>query len=737
MRRGSVINSKKFISNNVNINSDGKPSILSRRFSLINSSHIKRTGTSFTLQELISSMSNSNSNNNNNNENVNLTYRNRLTNHRIKTYVKDDIIENDDNENVDDKEKKLLYFRKLIYKRTILDKYSNIYLNISSINKKQPNNMKIKEEQKPRLYHLYLINNILQKKKCTLFVRYKEMLKSTEVKDFLISFYGYKKINYMLIYLFGCIYNNDEFTYNKINDERNIYENIILNYQNIIENMQNSYEDQLSRSYSFAFNEFIAKIRNKQNKHYICDRYYKFLFIQEFPSYFIPNCIPNYLIFEHTIKKMIKSFIHKYKFRKIKTKYNIYLKNKLQTNNINEIKKNTDRIAEENDEEGNSEDNLELVSPHMKYYYNRSIFERSKRSFVYSKETNNNKNDSFISLDNNDKLSSLMDSNVKKDGNDINYIFKKGKFLDNFDQRLKNDNDIIEIEKMLKNLGIKFNNRDDKNKKYENIVRSRNSSNISIYKFFIADEEIKRNKKKLFTSKPKIYDFDIQKNKIKNTFPSILKSNKDSNKEIKTLNNDNSLKNNKSFKSSSYGKKKNLTFNKEKKNNKKCNDFKKNIFKLISSRNYSTYNKKYDYNPKEKINFKLLNQKEKKQINKFLDINNKFKNTLEFVYKSKENKKKFNKNNKLLCNLIVETQYNQKYSCKNRNTNLNEGKTKNYLTDNTIQINNGEPGYNLFKIKYIFDHLEKKRNSEKLLRQYHLKNAKTYRDVLKCGDIYF
>jgi hypothetical protein len=133
----------------------------------------------------------------------------------------------------------------------------------------------------------------------------------------------------------------------------------------------------------------------------------------------------------------------------------------------------------------------------------------------------------------------------------------------------------------------------------------------------------------------------------------------------------------------------------------------------------------------------LLKEKEKKQINKFLDKNNKFKSTLEFVYKSKENKKKFNKNNKLLCNLIVETQYNQKYSLKNGNNNLNEGKTKRYLTDNIVKIDNGEPGYNLFKIKYIFDQLAKKRNSENLLRQYHLSNAKTYRDVLKSGDIYF
>jgi hypothetical protein len=299
--------------------------------------------------------------------------------------------------------------------------------------------------------------------------------------------------------------------------------------------MRNSYEEYRASSYSFAFNEFIKKNKSKEKKYYICNKYYKFLFIQEIPSYFIPNCIPNYLTFENKIKKMIKSFLIKYKFRKIKTKYNIYLENKTHINSSNEIKKNTDKVVEEDDEEGNSEDNLELVSPHMKYYYNRSIFERSKRSFVYSKETNNNKNDSFISLDNiNDKLSSLMDSNVKKDGNDMNYIFTKGKFLDNFDQRLKNDNDIIEIEKMLENLGLKFNNRDDKNKKYQNIVRSRNSSNISIYKFFIADEEIKRNKKKLFTSKPKIYDFDIQKNKIKNILPSILKSSKDINKETIT-----------------------------------------------------------------------------------------------------------------------------------------------------------------------------------------------------------
>lgn len=733
MRRGSIINFKKFSSNNLNTISSGAPSILSRRFSSINSGLIKRRG-SFSLHELISSMKNSNK------ENVNLIYRNKLTDKKIDTYKIEDIIENDDNKYLDIGDNKLLYFRKLVYKRTILDKYSNIYLKINNQDKKQPNNKKIKEEQKPRIYHLYLINDILQKKRCTLFLSYEEMLKSIEDKDFLISYYGHKNINYMLIYLLGCIYNNDEFTYNKVIDERSIYENIVLNYKNIIGNMKKSYENQISSSFSFAFKEFITKINNKGHKQCICNRYYKFLFIQEFPSYFIPNCIPNYIIFEQKIKKMIKSFIHKYKFRKIKTKYNIYLENKYQINNNNEVKKSTDRVIEEEDEEGNSEDNLDLVHPHMNYYYNRSIFERSKRSFIYSKENNNNKNDDILSLDNEKKLSSLMDSNLKKDVNDSNYIFTKGKFLDNLiDQNLENDNDINEIEKVLENLGVKFKKRgkSEKYNKYGNIVRSRNSSNISIYKFFIADEEIKRNEKKLLTSKPKIYDFDFQKNKIKNTLPSIFKSIKDSNKETKTLNNDNSPKNNINLKSSSYGKKKFLTFSNEKRRNNKCYDFKRNIFKLISSRNYSSYNKKYDYNPKAKINDILLNEKEKKQINKFLDKKNKFKNTLEFVYKSKENKKKFNKNNKLLCNLIVETQYNQKYSCKNGNNNLNEAKTKNYLTDNKIKIDDGEPGFNLNKIKYIFEHLEKKRNSENLIRQVHLKNAKTYRDVLKCGDIYF
>ena len=735
MRRGSVFNNKKLSSNKINTIPSEIPTVLSRRLSSINSGLIKRTG-AFTLQELISSMSHSNK------ENSKLINRNRLASSRIRKYKIDNIAESDENKNIDDKEKKLLYYRKLIYKRTILDKYLNIYLNLNSNNKnqQQSNNKKIKEEYKPRIFHLYLINNILQKKRCTIFMRYEEMLKSIEGKDFLISYYGYKKIRNMLIYLLGCIYNNDEFTYNKFNDERNIYENIILNYQNIIENMRNSYEEYRASSYSFAFNEFIKKNKSKEKKYYICNKYYKFLFIQEIPSYFIPNCIPNYLTFENKIKKMIKSFLIKYKFRKIKTKYNIYLENKTHINSSNEIKKNKDKVIEEDDEEGNSEDNLELVKPHVNYYYNRYIFERSKRSFVYSKE-NNNKDGSFISQDNNDKLSSLMDSNLKKDVND-NYIFTKGNFLDNFDdQKLRNDNDIIEIEKMLENLGIKNNKRDksEKNKKYENIIHSRNSSNLSIYKFFIADEEIKRNKKKLFTSKPKIFDFDIQKNKLKNTLPSIAKSNKESNKETKTLNNDNSLKNNNiNLKlSPSCGKKKNYSFNKERRNNDKCYDFKRKIFKLISSRNYSSYNKKYDYNPKSKINDKLLKEKEKKQINKFLDKNNKFKSTLEFVYKSKENKKKFNKNNKLLCNLIVETQYNQKYSLKNGNNNLNEGKTKKYLTDNIVKIDNGEPGYNLFKIKYIFDQLAKKRNSENLLRQYHLSNAKTYRDVLKSGDIYF
>jgi hypothetical protein len=631
MRRGSVFNNKKLSSNKINTIPSEIPTVLSRRLSSINSGLIKRTG-AFTLQELISSMSHSNK------ENSKLINRNRLASSRIRKYKIDNIAESDENKNIDDKEKKLLYYRKLIYKRTILDKYLNIYLNLNNNNKnqQQSNNKKIKEEYKPRIFHLYLINNILQKKRCTIFMRYEEMLKSIEGKDFLISYYGYKKIRNMLIYLLGCIYNNDEFTYNKFNDERNIYENIILNYQNIIENMQNSYEEQLARSYSFAFNEFISKIKNKEHKHYICNRYYKFLFIQEFHPYFIPNCIPNYLIFEHKLKKMIKSFIHKYKFRKIKTKYNIYLENKAHINNSNEIKKNKDKVVEDDDEEGNSEDNLELVSPHVNYYYNRSIFERSKRSFVYSKQTNN-KNGTFISNDNNEKFSSLTDSNLKKDVNDSHYIFTKGNFLDNFDQRLKNDNDIIEIEKMLENLGIKYNKRDksEKNIKLDNTVRSRNSSNINIFKFFIADEEIKRNKKKLFTSKPKIYDFDTQKNKIKNSLPSILKSNKESNKETKTLNNDNSSKNknnNINFKPLSYRKKKNLTFNKEKINSNKCNDFKRTIFKLISSRNYSTYNKKYNYNPKEKINDKLLNEKEKKKINKFLDKNNKFKKTLKFIY---------------------------------------------------------------------------------------------------------
>ena len=266
---------------------------------------------------------------------------------------------------------KFISLRKMIYKKTIIEKYFTPYLNLKLSN----NDIYTKESEIPRLFHIYLINYILKNKKCKLSSRYNDIIKSIDMKDYLIIFYNKKQFSYIIKYLLGCIYNQDKYTFNLIIDNWNNHERIIINYKNTKDNIINNYIQNQKNNSNFMLKQYITKKNIKNYKYFINNINYKNLFIEELPIFSIPNIIPNYLGFGENILKLLKNYIYKCKFNKIKTKYNIDIKNK-KINSKKDIEEINKMISNSKDSDSFDIDNIQ-----QNLYYNTEFYENYKKSF--------------------------------------------------------------------------------------------------------------------------------------------------------------------------------------------------------------------------------------------------------------------------------------------------------------------------------------------------------------------
>ena len=343
--------------------------------------------------------------------------------------------------------------------------------------------------------------------------------------------------------------------------------------------------------------------------------------------------------------------------------------------------------------------------------------------------------------------------------------------MHNKDRRIKNDVDILEVEKFLEKFETQINKKEKSKKKGKSksiciinqilintndINNKRYLSNNNLSKNLITNEFIKKSNTANTKMNEEKYNnlinaiiLEKEKEKERKKLPTLIiplsnkeiiesyskKSNNILNGEINQKNIINDSKNNtKAF---------SLTFKRAKKNNINNNennllDYNNLIYNLITNRNYCSYNKKYHY----KLGIKTENnskEKDSKSNVKKTDVSSeresKFKNILDFVNDLKMNKVEFSNNNKTLCNIIIENEYNRECFFRKKNNIkpircfMDEGNKKVFINDNIE--------HNLSKINYMTKRIKKKRGIQTYKRNFFFQNAITSKEMVKYGDIYF
>ena len=542
------------------------------------------------------------------------------------------------------------------------------------------------------------------------------MVKNIDQNDYLIYNYDIYQSTIILRYLLGHPYNKDKYTYNKLIDSRTNKERISINYKHTFENIINIYNKNKSECFKLMLNEYISKMENKKYNYILNNKFYQYIFAEEIPYYQMPNIIPNYLCFEEKIKKMMKKLIHEYKTRKIKTKYIKSIENKKYNDKNKKIKKLEENIDENSSSESQSDFN-----------YKRDIYEKVKKSFSEKNEKINNQKYSFSSSQSLENFpSSIFFENKKDDKYSSNHIFIFSKHkMKKVDKRIKNDEDIIEVEKVLQNFNA------NKNKKLKSNIKDKlkneifKSDNINLNKILekrnLLKENLKNNLPKISLKKED--ELKSQSKFFKKKSSEIIKSYNEKNN-VNDLNDENIF-------DFLKDEKKHFIKKIKKKKKKKSLDFKSLIFKIISNSNYSTYNKKYRYHFfKEDSDFKNFSiQKTERTTEK----KKKFKNTLDFLKDYNKNKKQLQNNNKLINHLIVETEYDNEliYRKKNHLKNFHT-----FTSDTKLQ-DNPEFKHKLSKLNFIFNKIKRKAEIKNEKKNNFFHNVKTSKEILKYGDIYF
>ncbi len=191
------------------------------------------------------------------------------------------------------------------------------------------------KRHKPTYYNFYQTCYILEKKKCRLYSRYKDHKLIQDNQEYFLKFFEIDESMAYLNYLVYFIYAKDPFVKSKrlicLNKDRkqikDDYHEIIINKvfgaQKIVTSYQLSKEPQLIGK-SNINNKLIDKKRIKKLSRIIIPKYYldikpifykiNYFYVKDIPSAKIPNIIPNYLVNDIGIYSLIKNIILKKKF---------------------------------------------------------------------------------------------------------------------------------------------------------------------------------------------------------------------------------------------------------------------------------------------------------------------------------------------------------------------------------------------------------------------------------------
>ena len=297
----------------------------------------------------------------------------------------------------------LSYFRKLIYKKKIVDVYYSPYLKLdySKLDVGVKDIKEIKEENKPRLYYYYKTNYILNKARCSLFIRYYDYKILNDDNEYLTYYFNIENMKIIFQFLSRCLYGGDNYTFYKYADKNSKVETVLVNYNNFItDHLSLINEGKKNKKKIINFMSYYTECdreiftkdleESEETPNYHDDLIFlsnnKYIYLKDLPLEKIPNCLPNLFVHGKEILTILKDFLKVKKYTKIHSSFHEFLKNFQNFKKNNEEQKQIEnQINNENKEDQENQKNKT----------NKKINEEEK-----NEKESNVSNISFIKMDN-------------------------------------------------------------------------------------------------------------------------------------------------------------------------------------------------------------------------------------------------------------------------------------------------------------------------------------------------
>ena len=587
----------------------------------------------------------------------------------------------------------------------------------------------MKKEEIPTQYDYNQLTFLIEKRRCRIFSQLNELFFLNNIQEFLKDIYNYKQSKIILKYLLYFIYDKDIITYIEKPDNEKHKKYIKSNFDKLSSTLKEKKEvrtilgdnREIINKYIKNDESILYELEKINNNIFISYDFskVKYLYIYNIPALKIYNCIPNIFPNGFKIINILKDFLNIKKSQKL-FNIKIYSFNNCQNNDSNK-----------------SNGNFCLVPPNKKKNFKNYV------KYLFD-------NSSLLS-------SGEKNSNLFENDYSIHYH-------SNNNRREKNDMEINDVEKIIKNISgekhknlLGFNEKYNKpnlklfkkslyNKKYKPFLQS-NNNNTNNFSQINEKLQISENSTTLsnrYKITKKNIKIKIQKEKInesQNSFSRKIflgkeKNTNDSFKSEKKINIKKSLLN---FSSSKNEVKKysikNIKLNKNiliPKKNKKSIYYKKID---IKNNDILKINKNIEKNNKKSISSYKIKQEKKylfKETNKFSPIKNhhkiikhklsKLKELLKIKIDSKDSKTNNKEEIKYYNSYYKGFEYLPEiFFLKNKNQNIWE-------SGEDISEQKKCDNYT----KHIMNNLQKCILKNKKI----LNNSSTFRQIIKCGNIY-
>ena len=537
----------------------------------------------------------------------------------------------------------------------------------------------------PRRYFAYQTSYILEKKRCRLYSRYKDLEYMIDPNEYYLKYFNRMETKTVMNYLLNCCYNNDPTIYDydiDMNTDVFIVKNDFdFYYKNTLKNVE--------------------KTRKNKNKTFEFLKKVEITYVKDIKYYKIHNIIPSFFQHNKDINEIMEKYSKKKKYEKVKSKYL---------------------------------DRFKIPSKFDKF---RKIPENQE--FLKTQQNYGNSQISRMQFRENNNL--LLDSNLygksSDDNNDNDYYNKMNEF--NCDLKItrtyKKENTIEELENWIKRIDLYNENCTEKNKKNTVKIRAKKIQNRKSVQFDVIMDNNDLNLNKKSASKSNLIQImpkftNKKNNKNENRLKtSINKNNNEFDKSQSSNSSSSSIKKTKDKKrtktaiiSANISNKKSNTSNKK----IDCENNKINVF-----------NNNRKMRAKIKLQNNIWNEKNKMLTRENLES---AKNNLPFLNKRPfiENKIKIKTN---ISNLNTNSNLTNCITGNNSNSsiiNITNSKPKKRLYSftnskenkiRTVKFNNLEPySNNSYPLKNSYEFIKRKKNKEQIFKNQYisLKNFVEY-----------